>query len=163
MYEPLFIDMRGADWVSENEYVPKKDARRFEDWEFAYALVLGAKESIDYYLQINPDKIEKQIQYLSKYIKTGLQKIDGVTLHDRGSVLSSSTTFHLKGSSPDLIKNFLLQRKINVVSSPQNYALIDHAVKNVDWVMRVSPHYFNTIEEADQLIYWIQELSKTKY
>ncbi|HNV31080.1 MAG TPA: aminotransferase class V-fold PLP-dependent enzyme, partial [Cyclobacteriaceae bacterium] len=40
--EPLFIDMRGADWITADEYTPRMDARRFEDWELPYALVLGS-------------------------------------------------------------------------------------------------------------------------
>src|SRR5262249_10578990 len=38
---PLYIDMRGASWVTADSYALTPDARRFENWEFAYALVLG--------------------------------------------------------------------------------------------------------------------------
>ncbi len=30
---PLYIDMRGADWVSADDFAPAPDARRFENWE----------------------------------------------------------------------------------------------------------------------------------
>jgi len=36
---PLYIDMRGADWVSRTTFAPAPDARRFENWEFACSLV----------------------------------------------------------------------------------------------------------------------------
>jgi selenocysteine lyase/cysteine desulfurase len=36
---PLYIDMRGAEWVDDDEYRLTPDARRFENWEFAYALL----------------------------------------------------------------------------------------------------------------------------
>ena len=39
--EPLFPDLRGADWIDADLYQPAPDARRFETWEFAWALVLG--------------------------------------------------------------------------------------------------------------------------
>src|ERR1019366_580102 len=32
--EPLFIDMRGADWVNADGYTIQMDAKRFEMWEF---------------------------------------------------------------------------------------------------------------------------------
>ncbi|HXB43123.1 MAG TPA: aminotransferase class V-fold PLP-dependent enzyme, partial [Puia sp.] len=34
--EPLFIDMRGADWIKADEYLIQMDAKRFELWEFSY-------------------------------------------------------------------------------------------------------------------------------
>ncbi|MDQ3082839.1 MAG: aminotransferase class V-fold PLP-dependent enzyme, partial [Gemmatimonadota bacterium] len=38
---PLFVDMRGAEWVSPTDFRVADSAKRYEDWEFAYALVLG--------------------------------------------------------------------------------------------------------------------------
>ena len=49
---PLFIDMRGADWVSADNFAPARDARRFENWEFAYSLLLGMGEAARYALNV---------------------------------------------------------------------------------------------------------------
>ncbi len=38
---PLFVDMRGASWAGTDSYALADGARRFEDWEFPYALVLA--------------------------------------------------------------------------------------------------------------------------
>ena len=43
--EPLYIDMRGADWIAADRYRARPDARRFENWEFAWALVLATGEA----------------------------------------------------------------------------------------------------------------------
>ncbi|GAA5521255.1 hercynylcysteine sulfoxide lyase [Fodinibius salicampi] len=40
-YSPLFPDTRGAKWISANNFQVEGDAKRFENWEFPYALVLG--------------------------------------------------------------------------------------------------------------------------
>src|SRR5437868_2706208 len=40
--EPLFIDMQGARWADAAHYEPVRSARRFEDWEFPYALLLAS-------------------------------------------------------------------------------------------------------------------------
>lgn len=159
-YEPLFIDMRGADWVSDNKYVPKKDATRFENWEFAYALLLGTGAAIDYCLQIDITKIEAQVKYLANYIRTWLQKITGITLHDKGPDPAGLVTFHLKGSDPEFIKNFLSKKNINVVTSYRNFAVIDYDEKKVEWTIRVSPHYFNTIHEADLFLDAMHEIKR---
>ncbi|HWK02505.1 MAG TPA: aminotransferase class V-fold PLP-dependent enzyme [Puia sp.] len=151
-YEPLFIDMRGADWTAENSYVPVKDGKRFEGWEFAHALVLGTGAAIDYYLQVGPAKVAAQVKYLAAYLRAALGKIGGVTVHDKGPELGALVTFHLKGGEPEAIKKYLLQKKINVVTSYRRFAVLDYAAKQVDWTIRVSPHYFNTIEEADALV-----------
>src|SRR2546428_2976 len=42
---PLFVDMRGADWTEPDAFRLSDGARRFENWEFAYALVLGLGEA----------------------------------------------------------------------------------------------------------------------
>jgi selenocysteine lyase/cysteine desulfurase len=38
---PLLVDMHGATWTDADAFELTADARRFETWEFAYALVLG--------------------------------------------------------------------------------------------------------------------------
>ncbi len=157
-FEPLFIDMRGADWVEADKYIPRKDATRFEDWEFAYALVMGTKAAIDYCLQLDMNKIEYRVKHLADYIRTHLQEIKGVSTQDKGPSLAGLVTFHLKGSDPVFIKKHMLMKNINVVTSVRNYAVIDYDEKKVDWTIRVSPHYYNTIEEADQLLAEVKEL-----
>jgi selenocysteine lyase/cysteine desulfurase len=45
---PLFVDMRGARWIDASTYELADSAIRFEDWEFAYALVLGLAAATKY-------------------------------------------------------------------------------------------------------------------
>src|SRR5688500_13972022 len=45
---PLYVDMRGAVWTAPDELSLVEDARRFEDWEFPYALVLGLGAAVEY-------------------------------------------------------------------------------------------------------------------
>src|SRR5207244_4413311 len=49
---PLFVDMRGADWTEPDAFRLADGARRFENWEFAYALVLGLGEAARYALAV---------------------------------------------------------------------------------------------------------------
>src|SRR5256712_4865524 len=51
---PLFLDMRGADWTDPDAFRLADGARRFENWEFAYALVLGLGEAAGYALAGGP-------------------------------------------------------------------------------------------------------------
>ncbi|WCT11659.1 aminotransferase class V-fold PLP-dependent enzyme [Mucilaginibacter jinjuensis] len=156
--EPLFIDMRGADWVAKDEYLPQPDAKRYEDWEFAYALILGMSEAIIYYLNIGEDKIWQQVKYLSDYTRRELAAINGVRVLDRGLEQGALVTFHIKGFKPATILDALKEKHINVVPSYKRFAVIDFDNKQVEWAIRASPHYYNTLSEIDQFIEAIKEI-----
>src|SRR2546429_369334 len=47
---PLFLDMRGADWTDPDAFRLADAARRFENWEFAYALIVGLGAAARYAL-----------------------------------------------------------------------------------------------------------------
>ena len=156
--EPLFIDMRGAEWIEKDEYKQQPDAKRFEDWEFAYATVIGSSEAIKYCLNIGEEKIWEQIKLLTTYMRLKLSQIDNVKVLDRGPALGGSVTFTATGSTPDYIVNELLKRKINAAASFRNYAVIDFDEKQVEWAIRVSPHYYNTIDEIDEFMIAIKTI-----
>jgi selenocysteine lyase/cysteine desulfurase len=151
--EPLFIDMRGAKWTGKDSYEAREDATRFEDWEFAYALLLGTSAAIDYCLRAGEDRIRQRVDALSARMRLALAGIDGVTVLDKGVQLGGLVTFTVKGfSEPGFLVDEMRKRKINVVASYREFAVIDFGDKNVDWAIRASPHYFNTEEEVDHFI-----------
>ena len=158
--EPMFIDMRGAEWIQKNIYKQQPDARRFEDWEFAYATVVGTKAAIEYCLDIGEDKIWQQVKLLANYTRNELRAIDGVRVLDRGPELSALVTFTVKNSKPGLIISELLKRKINAVPTFRAFGLIDFDEKGVDWAIRVSPHYYNTLGELEIFIASLKEIIK---
>jgi selenocysteine lyase/cysteine desulfurase len=148
--EPLFIDMRGAEWIDKNSYRQRDGAIRFEDWEFAYALVLGTKTAIEYCLAVGEDRIEQRVKELSSYTRHQLAAIPGVRVLDKGPELGGLVTFHIGGDAePVSLARELLKRKINVVPSYRQFAVIDFDEKKVGWALRASPHYYNTISEID--------------
>jgi len=156
--EPLFIDMRGAEWVEKDVYQPREDAMRFEDWEFAYALVLGTRAAIDYFLEIGADRVWQQVKLLSAYTRQQLSQIDKVRVLDRGPATGGLVTFTVKGAEPGYLVDGLLKRKINVVPSYRGFAVIDFDEKQVEWAIRASPHYYNTIEEIDVFLDALKQL-----
>ncbi len=156
--EPLFIDMRGAEWVEKDEYKPRADAVRYEDWEFAYALILGTRHAIEYCLQIGEDKIWQQVKLLSDFMRQELANINKVRVLDRGPEVGGLVTFTVKGSEPKYLVDELLKRKINVVPSYRNFAVIDFDEKQVEWAIRTSPHYYNTKEEIETFLDAMKEL-----
>ena len=160
--EPMFIDMRGAEWIEKDKYKQQPDAKRFEDWEFAYSAVVGTKAAIEYCRNIDEDKIWHQVRFISGALRNKLSVVAGVRLLDRGKEKASSVTFYIKGSQPELIVREMLKRKINVVASYRAYGLLDFDEKGVEWVIRVSPHYYNTVLEIDIFIEALKEIIKNK-
>ena len=150
--EPLFIDMRGADWVKKDEYRQQPDAKRFEDWEFAYAAVIGSSEAIKYCRAIGEDRIWQQAKLLSGYLRRELAQLENVRVLDRGPETGASVTFTIPGPAADYVVDQYLQNKINVVPTFRAFALIDFEEKQVEWAIRASPHYYNTLEELDAFI-----------
>jgi selenocysteine lyase/cysteine desulfurase len=158
--EPLFLDMRGADWTSRNSYKIREDATRFEDWEFAYALVLGTSAAIAYCLSIGEIKISQQVKILSDYMRQHLARLKQVRVLDEGKEKGGLVTFTTADDDPNVLVAELFKQKINVVPSFRNFAVIDFDKKKTLWALRVSPHYYNTLEEIDIFIQTLATLLK---
>ncbi len=150
--EPLFLDMRGADWVGAERYQPNPTARRFEDWEFPYALVLGAKVATEYMLAIGIEQIAARNRELCTYLREKLSGINGISLLDKGPELCSIVTLVHRDHSAEALQERLNDRNINCGVSSRQVALIDFDKKGVPGALRLSPHYYNTIEELDEVV-----------
>ncbi|MBS1668523.1 MAG: aminotransferase class V-fold PLP-dependent enzyme [Bacteroidetes bacterium] len=150
--EPLFIDMRGADWKTADSYQIQRDAKRFEMWEFSYASVIGLAEAIRYANQISIKNIYDYNLPLIKTLRDGLAGIDGVMVLDKGSVKSNIVTFHKNGIELNEMERILKKEKVFYSVTKKEYAIIDFTKKGVDWAIRISPHYFNTLEEIKKTI-----------
>ncbi|MBX2914948.1 MAG: aminotransferase class V-fold PLP-dependent enzyme [Cyclobacteriaceae bacterium] len=156
--EPLFIDLRGAEWIKPDEYLPRMDARRFEDWELPYPLVLGSKAAIELAVSLGLDEIEKRNLFLCTKIRNGLAEIPGVNLLDKGTNLSSIITASIRNHNAPDILNGLRALNINTSIGYRNFALIDFDAKQVEWALRISPHYYNTEAEVNTLLQAIRKL-----
>lgn len=155
---PLFIDMRGAVWSSPDTFTPVNGARRFEEWEFAYALLLGLGEAARYASAAGVQAGGLRARALATHIRERLAAMDGVTVLDRGTQLSALVTASFAGVDGGDIANALAQRRINVVATRRWFGLLDFGPRGVESGIRISPHYYNTIEEADTLLAALREV-----
>lgn len=148
---PLFVDMRGAEWTAPDDFEPRKDAKRFEDWEFNYSLVLGCRAAADYAMAVGLDNIQKRNAELCHSIRRKLSSL-GLTTLDKGKHLSSIITVAIPGHEPTDVLHALRSDNINTSISSRSSALIDYDAKGVTWALRISPHYYNTEKEVEVLI-----------
>ncbi len=144
--EPLFIDMRGADWTEKDSYILRQDAKRFEDWELPYALVTGSQVAVDYALRIGLDEIQNRNQKLCQIIRKQLSDLPLEVL-DKGKELSSIITVRIPGKESSAVLHGLRSRNINTSITSRGSAIIDFDAKGVSWALRISPHYYNTEQE----------------
>jgi selenocysteine lyase/cysteine desulfurase len=150
--EPLFPDLHGADWIDTDHYKTRADAKRFEYWEMAYALMMGSSQSLAYLLSLGIHNIEQRNKILIHKLRAGLADIPSVKLLDRGQHQCSIVTFQLKGLPEHSAKQYFRDKGINVYTTPKSAAVIDFGEKGIDWAVRVSPHYYNTESEIDTLL-----------
>lgn len=148
---PLFPDIRGADWIAEDLYQPLTDARRFESWEFAYALVLGMGEAVRYAITLGLEAIQARTWSLGDDVRAALSRIDRVRVLDQGAELCGIVTITVEGHSPEQLVASLGERGINTSWSDLGSGLLDFQDKGVESALRISPHYFNTGEELERL------------
>jgi len=73
---PLFVDMRGAEWTDADTYEVRMNAKRFEEWELPYALVMGSKEAIQYALNIGIENIAERNKTLCDILRNKLNSIE---------------------------------------------------------------------------------------
>jgi len=158
-YEPLFIDMQGARWIGFEQYEQVETAARFEDWEFSYATVLGAAAATRYALGVGIEAIAERTPALGGRLRDRLAEIDGVRILDRGSERCAIVTFTLGGWPSEALVNELRRRGINSSLSAREHALYDFTDKEVDACVRLSPHYYNTEREVDDVVATVLELA----
>ena len=156
--EPLFIDMRGAEWIAEDQYRAAPDAKRFESWEFAWALVLATGEAARYASAIGLAQIQDRVRALAGRLREALGAIDKVRVLDHGGELCGIVSAWIDGWDPADLVAALRERRINTSAQIRVYAVIDYDEKGVTASLRLSPHYYNTEDEIDQAVSVIQEL-----
>ncbi len=148
---PPFLDLHAANWVEKNRYEIRPDARRFENWECNYTGKLGLGAAVDYARKQGVDRIWSRVQKLSSYLRSSLEALPGVSVHDKGAVKCGIVTFMAAGKNVDDIKAAMHAQKINVTTTTRFGTRLDMEDRGLDALVRASLHYFNTEEEIDHL------------
>jgi selenocysteine lyase/cysteine desulfurase len=160
--EPLFPDLRGADWVADDLYQPAPGARRFENWEFPYALVLGLGAAARYALDIGIDAGAARANELADTLRQGLDALEGVRVLDRGTERCAIVTAAVDGWSPEALVDRLRELGINTSALDRSAGLLDFDEKGVSGALRLSPHYFNTEDEIAQAVDGLATLLRSR-
>ncbi len=158
--EPLLPDLRGAHWIDADLYQPAPDATRFENWEFAYALVLATGAAARHATRLGLEHIRERAWGLADFARATLGALEGVTVLDRGRIRSAIVSLSVAGREPVELVHALRERGVNTSATPHGHAVIDLDAKGVEGTLRVSPHYYNTRAEIERFAEALGDLTR---
>ncbi|MRH86808.1 aminotransferase class V-fold PLP-dependent enzyme [Nocardia sp. SYP-A9097] len=148
--EPSRLDLHSAAWTGPAEYALAPDAGRFEFWECDIAGRLGLGAAIRYLLDQGPADIYEAIAERAEYLRKSLQEIPRVTVRDRGTQHAGIVSFTVEGRTPIEVRDRLARDRITVTVSHRSSTLLDMTDRDLDSVVRASPHAFITFEDLDR-------------
>ena len=155
---PLLVDMRGAVWTAADAFELVDGARRFEQWEFPHALVLGMGAAARYALDAGVVRTAARAHALAAEARRRLVRVPGFRSLDVGEDLSALATFASATHDAPSLMHALRLRGINTTAQGRADAVIDLDRKGATTLLRVSPHYFNTLGELDTIEGALREL-----
>jgi cysteine desulfurase/selenocysteine lyase len=154
----LFIDGHALEWITEERYQTRHDAKRFEFHEKNRALSLGLGRAVEYALSIGLERIRQRNSYLADILRNGLREISGITVHDFGDELSGIVTFSLAGIAAQTVKEQLAAQEINVSVALARSTLLFMNKHQLQSTVRASVHYYNTEVELETLLKALQTI-----
>ncbi len=158
--EPLFIDLRGAMLMNEREYAPAPTAKRFEDWEFSYAALLGFGAAAKYALEIGLDRIEARLRDLNNAIRSRIAGQNRWRAIDRGDPVAPIIPICAEGLDGPATQRAMAAAGVNVSLLPAEWAPMDRGLAEAGWALRVSPHYYNNAADIDRLFQALEEAAR---
>ncbi len=155
---PLFVDMHGAKWVAPEQYEIHPTARRYEEGEFPFALVLGLRAAADYAMGVGVNIAKDRSGMLAALFRDAVGEIAGVRALDAGTARSALVTLEIAGRHASEIAGALSERRVNTSVTLQWHGLRDLGARNVESALRISPHYYNTEAEVLEVAGYLREM-----
>lgn len=156
---PLYIDLHGAHWAEPDRFELVRDATRFENWEFAYALMLGMGTAAAYAQRVGVEAAGRHASQLARHAREQLAAIPGVRVLDAGEELCAIVTVEIDGHDAHDVVRELRDEAINTSALDRSSAVLDMDDKQARSALRLSPHYYNTAREIDIVVGAIEAIA----
>jgi cysteine desulfurase / selenocysteine lyase len=148
---PPVVDLRAATWTGPFSYELQPDARRFEQWERSVAGHLGLGAAVDHLLEWGIDDVEARVTELAEHLRAGLAARPGVSVHDVGPTRSGIVTCTVEGRPAQEVGDHLAAAGVNSWVTPGEDSHLDLLPRGLrSGVVRLSVHYYNTVDELDR-------------
>lgn len=158
--EPQRLDLHSAAWTGPTEYRLADGAERFEFWECDVAARLGLGAAVRYLLDTGPAQVYQAIAERAEYLRKTLVEIGGVTVHDRGTQHAGIVSFTVDGLEPLAVRDRLAGEHITVTVSHRGSTLLDMTSRDLNAVVRASPHAFVSFEDLDRFVGAVTALAR---
>jgi selenocysteine lyase/cysteine desulfurase len=153
----LLPDMIGADWTGIDSWKTNPTAKRFEYFEYSPAIKIGSAVATRYLLSQDQQWIQDRITHLGQVLRNRLSDIPDVRVLDHGTHLCGIVTAYHPAFQGYKIRDWLREQRVNTSVSTLNAAQIDFSRKGIDAALRLSVHYYNTEEELEQAVAFIDQ------
>ena len=145
--EPPFVDLHAAEWVARDRYELRKDARRFENWEFAYALVAGLGAAVDYADAVGIHAIEARVKHLADHTRALVDATPGLQVRDNGHERCGIVSLEARGQDATALVDEMGRQGFAIGTSGRSSTRIDYEKRDLPTLIRIAPHYYNTEDE----------------
>lgn len=150
--KPATFDLASAVWTGPESYRFAPGARRFESFEGSIAARVGLGVAVAEATALGVDRVAGRVLPLADRLRSGLQSLRTVCVHDTGLKRGAIVTFTVRGEAPRDTQMRLRGSGVAVAALPVGMALLDLAPRGLAGVVRASPHIYNTEAEIDRLI-----------
>jgi cysteine desulfurase / selenocysteine lyase len=147
---PPLIDAHAARWHAVDAYHLRDDARRFETFEGHVAGKIGLGRAVRYALDLGLENIWSRVRHLSDKLRKALSADHRTTVTDLGETRCGIVTFRLAGEEPIHTVKRMAVQGIQCWQSTIDWARLDFHGRNLETLVRLSVHYFNTEEEIER-------------
>ncbi|MEM9063247.1 MAG: aminotransferase class V-fold PLP-dependent enzyme [Pseudomonadota bacterium] len=145
--EPVMLDLHSATWVGRESYELRPDARRFENWENAYALQAGLGAALDYAGAIGIDRIEARVGYLADFCRARIAEKPGLIVRDLGNQRCGIVSLEAEGRDATALVAEMGHRGFAIGTSSAASTRVDFERRGLPTLIRIAPHYYNTEDE----------------
>ena len=157
---PPFVELESGE-VTQDGFRLHDDRRRFETWEKNYAGIAGLGVAVRYAMDLGIDATWERIQLLAHRLRLRLVDLDGVAVHDIGTVFGGIVTFSVEGVEARDLMQRLRAESINVSVSSALASPIDGHRRGLPDMVRASVHAYNSEAEVDRLVGWVADHGRT--
>jgi selenocysteine lyase/cysteine desulfurase len=144
--------------VATDQYALRRDARRFETWENAYALRAGLGAAFDYADAIGIGAIEARVKALAAQCRGLLSDNRKIRLHDIGTDQCGIISFSVDTVEADEIVQKMAAAGFILGASTPASTRLDAERRNLPTVVRMAPHYYNSEDEIKACVAQISRL-----
>ncbi|CAM3846030.1 aminotransferase class V-fold PLP-dependent enzyme [Kibdelosporangium persicum] len=155
---PGSVGLDGVAWDGVG-YRLAPGARRFDTWETNCASRIGLGVAVDYALSWGVENTWRRIQVLAAGLRRDLAAIPGITVEDRGRERYGTVALTVHGHAAELVRAQLQRAGINTWVCLSNAACVDMQRRGISSLLRVSVHYYNSVEELTRVCDVLESLT----